>query len=51
MALPFNLIFGGITGLIGSITTSITNYKIQKLKNDQKDLMVVIYVQNVQEKK
>ena len=32
--MPWNLIFGGITGLIGSITTSITNYKIQKLKNE-----------------
>lgn len=40
MALPFNLIFGGITGLIGSITTSITNYKIQKLKNDHEVKMV-----------
>lgn len=40
MALPFNLIFGGITGLIGSITTSITNYKIQKLKNEHEVIMV-----------
>jgi len=40
MALPFNLIFGGITGLIGSITTSITNYKIQKLKNEHEVVMV-----------
>lgn len=40
MAIPFNLIFGGITGLIGSITTSITNYKIQKLKNEHEVIMV-----------
>jgi hypothetical protein len=38
--MPWNLIFGGITGLIGSITTSITNYKIQKLKNEHEVIMV-----------
>jgi len=38
--MPWNLIFGGITGLIGSITTSITNYKIQKLKNEHEIAMV-----------
>jgi hypothetical protein len=38
--MPWNLIFGGITGLIGSITTSITNYKIQKLKNQHELAMV-----------
>lgn len=29
-----DVILGGITGLIGSITTAITNYKMQKLKNE-----------------
>jgi hypothetical protein len=38
--LPWNLLLGGITGLIGSITTSITNYKIQKLKNEHEIAMV-----------
>lgn len=38
--MPWNLILGGITGLIGSITTSITNYKIQKMKNEHEIAMV-----------
>lgn len=29
----WELIFGAATGLIGSITTAVTNYKVQKLKN------------------
>jgi hypothetical protein len=38
--MPWNLILGGITGLIGSITTAITNYKIQKLKNQHEEKMI-----------
>jgi hypothetical protein len=30
----WDVILGGITGLIGSVTTAITNYKLQKLKNE-----------------
>lgn len=30
----WDVILGGVTGLIGSVTTAITNYKIQKLKNE-----------------
>ncbi len=41
--MPWNLIFGGITGLIGSITTSITNYKIQKLKNEHEAIMAFVF--------
>lgn len=29
----WELIFGAATGLIGSITTAVSNYKVQKLKN------------------
>jgi len=30
----WDVILGGITGLVGSVVTSITNYKLQKLKNE-----------------
>lgn len=30
----WDVILGGITGLIGSVATAVTNYKIQKLKNE-----------------
>lgn len=35
-----DIILGGVTGLIGSVTTSITNYKMTKLNNDHKEKMV-----------
>lgn len=38
--LGLDVIFGGITGLVGSITTSITNYKMQKMKNEHDREMV-----------
>ena len=36
----WNVIFGGLTGLIGSVTTSITNYKLQKMKNEHDEKMI-----------
>lgn len=38
--LGLDIILGGLTGLIGSVTTSITNYKMQKLKNEHDREMI-----------
>lgn len=35
-----DLIFGGITGLVGNVITSVTNYKTMKLKNEHDEKMI-----------
>ena len=38
----WDIIFGGITGLVGSLMTGVMNYKTQKMANEHKERMVAL---------
>lgn len=40
-------ILGGLTGLFGSVVTSVTNYKTQKLKNDHDVVLAKIEIERM----
>ena len=47
----FETIFGGISGLLGSVITSIVSYKTQKLKNEHDIAMADIELKKMDKEK
>lgn len=45
--MPWDVILGGITGLIGSCVTAISNFKTQKLKNEHDEKMYDFKIQEL----
>ena len=44
-----DVLLGGITGLVGSVTTAVANYKMQKLKNEHDVKMVKLETEAMKE--